>query len=228
MMLSVAGLGMQMAAMEKQAEGAAISASASAQSYMYQSMIAKNNAAIASRNEYFESAAGSADEVTTDLKGRAEAGAVATTAASHGIDPNSFSMIDAADSAAQLQHLSATQQRAQTLRNIWGFKTQAESQVAQADMYNRAAGYAIKAGKVGVEASQASMGATLLTGVAGIVNQMPGGGNMFGTGGSTGGTTGSTVPYVAPSGGGDTTGGAGTYVDYNPGKSDYSTVGGIP
>jgi hypothetical protein len=76
-------------------------------------------------------------------------------------------------------------------------------------------------------------GATLLAGTAGLMNAMPGGGNFgFSASADTsgGGTTNVINPAAAGGGssGGDTTGGSTAYVDYNPGKSDYSTVGGIP
>jgi hypothetical protein len=220
---------MQMAAAQKQAEGAEIQGAANAQSYMYQAMVAKNNAAIARRNAYFTSAEGNYQAATLGLKAKAEAGQMETSYAGHGIDPESWSAMSSIEAANALGGLAEKDAMEQSRRQAWGFNTEATGMDKTAAMDTQAASWSLKAAATQSQATILGAAGQFVGGMSGIVNAMPGGGN-FGFNASadtSGGGTSVINPAATSSGGGETTGGTG-YVDYNPGKSDYSTIGGIP
>jgi len=221
--MSVAGLAMQMAAAQKQAEGAEIQGAANAQSYMYQAMVAKNNAAIANRNAYFTSAEGNYQAASLGLKARAEAGQMTASYAGHGIDPESWSAMSSIEAANALGGLAEKDAMQQSRRQAWGFETEAKGQEATAHMDTQAAAWSLKAANAQAQATILGAGGQFVSGMSSIFSSMPGGNMGFGASADTGGgTTGSVNPAFAGStasvtvGGGDTTGGtSGTYGSYN-------------
>lgn len=129
--------------------GAQQSAQAAAQAASYNAAVDKGNQQIALQNATYAGQAGEAQAGLSEMKTRANVGAIKANQAASGVDVNSGSAVDTRSSAAALGQLDALTIRSNAAREAYGYQTAAYSHGAAAGLGKAEAAADIQAGKIG-------------------------------------------------------------------------------
>lgn len=108
-------------------------AASSAASY-YQAAVAANNAKLAEQRADRALAAGRIETQAVGLKAAANLGAIKAEQAASGIDVNTGSAVDVQASARMLGKQAAEQTMINAQERAWGYRVQAQSEKAQAEL----------------------------------------------------------------------------------------------
>ncbi|MEI6282426.1 MAG: hypothetical protein WCP82_06890 [Alphaproteobacteria bacterium] len=168
---TVAGVGMQMSAQKKAAQGTLIQGQAQNDASQYQAQVARNNAQIANDNADYVLRAGETDMATQNLKGRAHLGAVKAAQAANGVDVNTGSAVDvrAGEATGARQDVLTTQNNA--ILKAYGYRSQAANDLAQAGLDERTGAAALKGAQISASGSGLAQAGTLLSGVSSLASK---------------------------------------------------------
>ena len=160
--------------------GAVQSGMANASAARYQAQVARNNQIVANQNASYAAAAGNVQTANVGLKERAQAGELTADLAAHGLDVNTGSAARVRASQREIGLQNEEQTAANAALSAYGYRTQATSFGAQAQLDQAQA-------RQDVEAGFLSAGGTLLSGAgnlgfkwAGLQNTPAAGGSTFG------------------------------------------------
>lgn len=115
----------------------------------YNGQIALANSQIATRNAVQASEAGEIQAANSEMRTRANAGAIKTNQAASGVDVNKGSAVDVQQSEDQLGKLDALTIRSNAAKQAYGYETQSFSDTAQSELDKSAATNAATAGDIG-------------------------------------------------------------------------------
>jgi hypothetical protein len=127
-------MGMMMAAAGLSAVGSLVSGIGGMESADYQAQVARNNALIAEQNATRAVQSGDVQATNQGLRSRAQLGTIKASQAGNNIDVNSGSAVDVQSSARQLGMLDALTIRNNAANQAYGYKVQAVSDKAQAQL----------------------------------------------------------------------------------------------
>lgn len=116
------------------AGGAIMGGEATSQAASYQAQVARNNATIAQQNATYSEEAGQQQAQVESLKGAAQAGQLKASQAANNVDVNSGSAIDVQQSQREQSQLDTETTENNALLKAYGYRTEATSDTAQAQL----------------------------------------------------------------------------------------------
>jgi hypothetical protein len=177
MIMSIAGIGLQLAAMQKQEEAAKLQAQTQVESAAYQGQIAVNNAAMAQQNQAWTLAEGDVAASEASMKGAAEIATMKAAAGGRGFNVNVGSFPTARTAADWMNNANIRIMTSDTARKAYAYDVARESWQREAAQKALEGGYAVIAGQEGVQMAE-------ISGLAGVASSL---GSMFSTFGGGGG-----------------------------------------
>ena len=136
----------------------------------YESQVASNNAKIAQQNAAQAGQAGENQAGQSEMKTRAQVGAIKASQAANGLDINSGSSLDVQSSAAEMGEQNAITIRSNAARTAYGYEQQAQNFQTQSELDKMQAN--------NDEISSFTNAGSTLLGGAGKAAQYIGGGGM--------------------------------------------------
>jgi hypothetical protein len=155
--------GVELAASGIKAYGAYQEGQAASQTAYYNAAVAENNAKIAEQMANREAAAGVIAASRESMKTGARVGAIKAAQAANGVDVNSGSAVDVQASERMLGKLEADTVLNNAQLRAYGYRVQAQSDRAQAELYRRGGDQAKTAGKIGAAGDLLSGAASVAT-----------------------------------------------------------------
>lgn len=151
--MAMASMGSSVASGVMGAVSSIISGNSQSSMYKYQAGTARVNAGIAKENAAYSRYAGEFESQRSGMKTRNERANIITTQSGRGVVVGEGSAGRVVDSVEEIGRQDQSTIRASAARRAYGYDNEAASQVAQADMYGKAAQRAKQAGYINAAGS---------------------------------------------------------------------------
>lgn len=164
MSMTLASIGMSAAGGLMGAGGAMAEGEANAEMYGFKAGLARRNAEIAKENADYTRWSGEYDRMRYGMKAGAERSAIRTQRAASGFDVNTGSNADIEASHVMVSDMDMAMIHNNAARKAYGYEMQAEQELAQANIYDRA-------GRNAKTAAKYKAASTLIAGASSVSNK---------------------------------------------------------